>query len=68
MKYLTFGSMISLGEVLCRGTKLLISMVILGVAIIGLTIASGVVVLCGPRKFSLDYAPRIGVNQVNHVI
>lgn len=51
MEYLTFGSKISLGETLYRGAKLGASLVIVGAAIIGLTMVAGVAALCGHRDF-----------------
>jgi hypothetical protein len=49
MKYLNFGSKISLGEMLYRGATLGGSLIIVGAALIGLTMAAGVAGLCGPR-------------------
>ncbi len=51
MKYLSFGSKISLGEMLYRGANLGASLVIVGAAIIGLAMVACVAVLCGPKDF-----------------
>lgn len=51
MEYLIFRSKISLSEILSRGANLGASLVIVGAAIIGLTMAAGVAALCGPRDF-----------------
>lgn len=51
MEYLTFRSKISLCEILYWGANLAVSLVIVGAAIIGLTMAAGVAALCGHRDF-----------------